>query len=121
MLLYGKVLNDLGQCSIGCGSNIEAYKSWKMELLDVEKSEVDNIWYLVDKCPHKSDEEKAQEEKEIRIIEIKLQLNELDTQAIRPLRAILTDCATDEDREILQGIEAQANTLREELSLIERQ
>jgi len=55
-------------------------------------------------------------QKKIRILEIKSQLQALDAQAIRPLRAILTDCGTDEDREILKGLEVQANALREELS-----
>lgn len=64
--------------------------------------------------------ELAQEEKAIRILEIKSQLQVLDAQAIRPLRAILTDCGTDEDREILQSIETQAGTLREELSQLEQ-
>lgn len=58
-------------------------------------------------------------EKQTRILEIKSQLDDLDAQAIRPLRAILTDCATDEDREILQGIETQANTLRTQLNKLE--
>lgn len=58
----------------------------------------------------------AKKEREKQIQTIKSQLLDLDAQAIRPLRAILTDCGTDEDREILQGIETQAGVLREELS-----
>ena len=34
------------------------------EQLDVEQSEVDGNWYLKEECPHKTDEEKAKEERE---------------------------------------------------------
>ncbi len=60
--------------------------------------------------------EQVNREREIRVLEIKSQLVDLDAQAIRPLRAVLTDCGTDEDREILKDIEMQANNLRAELS-----
>lgn len=59
-----------------------------------------------------------QEQRETRTLEIKSQLVDLDAQAVRPLRAILTDCGTDEDREILKGIEIQATSLRNELQLL---
>ena len=51
--------------------------------------------------------------------EIKRQLAELDEQAIRPLRAILTGTSTDEDTDKLREIEAQAAILRAELAELE--
>lgn len=48
--------------------------------------------------------------------EIKRQLAELDSQAIRPLRAIMAGTATGEDTEKLREIEAQAEILRSELA-----
>ncbi len=47
---------------------------------------------------------------------LKRQLNELDLQAVRPLRAIAAGTATDEDRDKLREIEAQAEVLRAELA-----
>ena len=51
-----------GLCTVGDGSNEKFYKSIGMELLDVQQSDVDGLWYLIDKCPMKTDEQKAQEE-----------------------------------------------------------
>ena len=56
---------------------------------------------------------------ERRAAEIKQQLSALDNQAIRPLRAILAGTPTDEDKDKLREIEAQAVTLRNELAEIE--
>lgn len=54
-----------------------------------------------------------------RVDEIKRQLNELDAQAIRPLRAILTGMSTDDDTDKLREIEEQAAALRAELAELE--
>ena len=48
--------------------------------------------------------------------ELKVQLDEIDKQAIRPLRAIAAGTATDEDRETLAELERQAEEIRNELA-----
>ena len=64
MIRYAQLINeDTGLCSIGTGTNIDFYKSIGMTELDVQQSDVDNNWYLIDKCPMKNDEEKELEEK----------------------------------------------------------
>lgn len=63
-LRYAKVIDENGRVEIAVGTNIEYYKSIGMQLLDVELSDVDNAWYLAEKCPHKSEDEKTQERKE---------------------------------------------------------
>lgn len=50
-----------------------------------------------------------------RVEEIKQQLVELDSLAVRPLRAVIAGTATDEDRDKLRDLEAQAAILRAEL------
>lgn len=55
---------------------------------------------------------------EEKIEELKAQLDKIDKQAIRPLRAIAAGTATDEDREILSELERQAGEIRAELALI---
>ena len=63
MIKYAIVLNELtGLCDIATGTNEDFYKSIGMELLDVQQSDVDGLWYLIDKCPMKTDEQKAQKE-----------------------------------------------------------
>ena len=65
MLKYAKVLNEeTGLCEVSLGSNAEFYISIGMTELDVEQSEKDNLWYLSDKCPHYTPEEKEEMERE---------------------------------------------------------
>lgn len=69
---------------------------------------------LVDIIPTESpvtDEEK--------ILSIKKQLDEIDRQAIRPLRAIAAGTDTEEDRDILANLEQQAAELRQQLAALE--
>ena len=64
MIKYAQLINEeTGLCSIGTGTNIDFYKSIGMTELDVQQSDVDNNWYLIDKCPMKTDEQKELEEK----------------------------------------------------------
>ena len=72
MIRYAQLINeDTGLCSIGTGTNIDFYKSIGMTELDVQQSDVDNNWYLIDKCPMKTDEEKKLEEKK-RVAKLKM-------------------------------------------------
>ena len=72
MIRYAQLINkDTGLCSIGTGTNIDFYKSIGMTELDVQQSDVDNNWYLVDKCPMKTDEQKELEEKK-RVAKLKM-------------------------------------------------
>lgn len=62
MFKYCQIADEkTGLVYIGEGTNIEYYQSIGMVELDVEKSDVDGNWYLKDKCPHKTEEEKAAE------------------------------------------------------------
>ena len=64
MIRYAQLINEeTGLCSVGTGTNIEFYKSIGMVELDVKQSDIDNAWYLAEKCPMKSDEKKAKEER----------------------------------------------------------
>lgn len=65
MIKYAKIINEqTGLCEIGLGTNSSFYQSVGMVELDVKQSDIDNNWYLTEKCPMKSDEEKAREERE---------------------------------------------------------
>lgn len=65
MFKYVKYNEDNGLCTeVAFGTNTEYYKTHGFVSKDVEQSEIDNHWYLKDKCPHYTDEEKeAQKEK----------------------------------------------------------
>ena len=65
MIKYAKIIdNETGLCEVGLGTNAEFYISIGMSELDVEQSEKDNRWYLTEKCPHYTPEEKEQQEHE---------------------------------------------------------
>lgn len=49
-----------GLVQLGVGCSDEYYKEIGMKQRDVEQSEVDFQWYLKDKCPHYTPEEKLQ-------------------------------------------------------------
>lgn len=56
-------IQEDGKClSVGEGTNTERYKAFGMIERDVEKSEIDNQWYLKDLCPHYTEEEIAEQE-----------------------------------------------------------
>ena len=68
MIRYAQLINEkTGLCNIGTGTNIDFYKSIGMTELDVQQSDVDYNWYLVDKCPMKDNKQKELEEKELRL------------------------------------------------------
>lgn len=52
---------------------------------------------------------------------LKLQFNELDQQSIRPLRAILSGIATDEDKNKLKELETQVMKLREQFTELNKE
>ena len=65
MLYYAKIINEAtGLVEAGLGTNTSFYQSIGMSLLDIQQSDIDNQWYLLEKCPMKSDEQKELEEKE---------------------------------------------------------
>lgn len=65
MLKYCQILNqETGLVSVAVGTNEEYYTSIGMQKRDVELSDIDDNWYLKEKCPHKSEEQKLQEAKE---------------------------------------------------------
>ena len=71
MIKYAKIINqEIGLCEVGTGTNAEFYQSIGMTLLDVQQSDIDGDWYLTEKCPMKSDEEKLQQAKETKLKEI---------------------------------------------------
>ena len=77
MIKYAKVINqETGLCEVGLGTNTNFYKSIGMIKLDVQQSDIDNEWYLVEQCRMKSEEEKALEEAKL-IASLKLTKREV--------------------------------------------
>lgn len=65
MIKYAKIINkETGLCDVGLGTNADFYKSIGMQELDVKQSDIDNKWYLAEKCPMKTEEEKTQAKRE---------------------------------------------------------
>ena len=68
--------------------------------------------------PWKTDTELLAEQKDTRKQEILSQLNNIDLQTVRPLRAKVNGTATIFDEEKLTSLETQATTLRAELTAL---
>lgn len=65
MIKYCKILNnETGLVLLGTGCSDEYYVEIGMEQRDVEQSDKDFKWYLKDKCPHYTQEEIEQMEKD---------------------------------------------------------
>lgn len=65
MIKYAKIKDSkIGLVEVGLGTNSQFYKSIGMTQMDVQQSDIDGNWYLVEKCPMKTDEQKEMEEKE---------------------------------------------------------
>lgn len=62
-----------------------------------------------------TEEEQQQINNQVQISNIKTQMDNLDSQSIRPLRAISSGNYTEEDTAMLQQLEMQMEELREEL------
>lgn len=83
MIKYAQIANEeTGLCYVGTGTDEAYYQSIGMLPLDVEQSEVDNAWYLADKCPHYTDEEKHNLKKQARNTEIEEKIKELQIMSI---------------------------------------
>lgn len=64
MFKYAKIINQqTGLCEVGTGTNTAFYKSIGMTEQDVLLSDIDGNWYLAEKCPRKSKEQKLAETK----------------------------------------------------------
>jgi hypothetical protein len=65
MLKYAQIVDkNTGLCNVGLGDDIVFYVEMGFELLDVEQSDIDGFYYLAEKCPMKTEEQKEIEEKE---------------------------------------------------------
>lgn len=60
---------ETGLVQLGVGCNDEYYEEIGMKQRDVEQSEKDFKWYLTEKCPHFTPEEKLQNAKQQKIFE----------------------------------------------------
>ena len=68
MIKWAKISNpDTGICDVGLGTNSEFYASIGMTEMDVKQSDIDNCWYVADKCPMKSETQKIEEAKKAKI------------------------------------------------------
>lgn len=65
MIKYAKILDEeTKRVDIALGYDIETYEKLGFTPQDVEQSDLDSNWYLVGYAPIKTDEQKAQEERE---------------------------------------------------------
>lgn len=81
------------------------------EAVEDENGNLTDIIPVSAPVPEPTAEEKAEE--------LKAQLDEIDRQAIRPLRAIAAGTDTEEDREMLAELERKAEAVRSQIAELE--
>lgn len=84
--------------------------------LAIKIKTVQNPKFVVDDNGELTDIVEGELTNEQQVQVLKRQLNELDLQAVRPLRAIAAGTATDEDKSRLAEIESKAEELRAEIA-----
>ena len=100
MLKYAQIVDkNTGLCNVGLGDDIVFYVDNGFELLDVEQSDIDGFYYLAEKCPMKTEEQKEIEEKE-RIAKLSMTKYDFFKYVCSPYRityAKLTEFVTSSD------------------------
>ena len=83
MFKYVKDIDENGKCSQTAETNdFEWLKSIGFIQKDVEQSEIDGQWYLTEKCPHYSDEEKLNNAKAAKLAELTAITSKFDNQLV---------------------------------------
>ena len=101
-------IQEDGKClQVGEGTNTEKYKAFGMVKKDVEKSEIDNCWYLKAKCPHYTDEEKEQQEQTKRDEEAQAELQE----TIAAIKADMISALLSDDTEWQEELKEEYNAV----------
>ena len=74
MLKYARIVdNKIGLCEVGLGTDTLFYESIGMVEMDVEQSDIDDMWYVAGYAPMKSEEQKKNEEQQRLLNEAKAQ------------------------------------------------
>ena len=91
MKKYVKIIDNLKKtCLVGTGKDIEYYKHQGYIQKEVEQSDLDGNWYLKGYAPMKTDEQKAQEERE-RIKELSMTRSDFFDATIKAFGADESD------------------------------
>lgn len=106
---YAKEIEN-NRVSVYFGTDEAFAKSMGYRLLEVEVG-WDGNWYKKGFVPAEPEAHKKQVKHE----ELVRQLNELDQRAARSMRAVCAGTATQEDKDFLAQLEAQAGEVRKQL------
>lgn len=121
MIRYCKILDEeKGLVQLGAGCTDEYYIEIGMEKRQVKQSDIDFQWYLYEKCPMKSKEEKEREEQE-RIANLTLtrgdvfagliQARMIDESYIRTIIERLPEETTEQKKTKMLSLNALTNAL----------
>ena len=110
MIKLAKVINqETKSCAVGTGTNTAKYRAMGFVEMDVEQA-YNGVWYVKGFAPAKPEPTKEEQ-----LAAYKAELADLDSQAVRPLRAVAAGTASDFDREKLAQLETRAEELRQKI------
>lgn len=111
MIKYAKVINELNQCDVGLGDDVEFYQSIGMTEMEVEQG-YDGVWYVAGYAPQQTVEEKNEAIKRTRA--------NLYTEHVDPLHAqktkdtIMGEWSDEKEQEYIAEVKRLTIKIREE-------
>ena len=111
MKKYAKVINELNQCDVGLGDDVEFYQSIGMTEMEVEQG-YDGVWYVAGYTPNQTNEEKNNIIRETR--------SRLYAELVDPLHAqktkdvIMEEWSDEKEQEYVAEVKRLTIKIREE-------
>jgi coenzyme F420-reducing hydrogenase delta subunit len=116
MKKYAKVINELNQCEVGLGDDVEFYQSIGMTEIEVEQG-YDGIWYVAGCAPQQTVEEKNEAIKRTRA---NLYAELIDPLHAEKQRKVVLETWTETDEaEYVEQVKALTAKIQEENPYIE--
>ena len=116
MIKYAKVINELNQCDVGFGDDVEFYQSIGMTEMEVEQG-YDGVWYVAGYAPTQTNEEKNNIIRETRSRLYAEQIDPLHAQKQR--KVILEEWTEADEAEYVEQVKALTAKIQEENPYIE--
>lgn len=116
MKKYAKVINELNQCEVGLGDDVEFYTSLGMEEMEVEQG-YDGIWYVAGYAPQQTVEEKNEQTKQKRAALYVEHVDPLHAQKTKDI--IMGEWSDEKEQEYIAKVKELTIKIRDENPYIE--
>lgn len=116
MKKYAKVINELNQCDVGFGVDVEFYQSIGMTEMEVEQG-YDGVWYVAGYAPKQTNEEKNNIIRETRSRLYSEQIDPLHAEKQR--KVVLGEWSETDEAKYIEQVKVLTEKIQEENPYIE--